>query len=154
MKRLLPCLVAALLLLAVSQEAEAQLGVNFGPELSYNAEVEEVGIGARVELAPLAVPLSFFVSVDYVFVDDTMWDIGVSAKYTISLPGAPIGPYLGAGVSHQRFSNGGSFDDTGFHILGGVGLGGLLPVGAFLEGRFLIMDALDNQFVIVAGVLF
>jgi hypothetical protein len=158
MKRFIPLVAAVAFLLMPGQEAEAQMGVDFGPELYYNAESEDFGVGARVELSPPMFPVGFIVNGDYIFVDCgdfdcSAWDFGASAKYTISLPGAPIGPYLGAGLTHQRATfEGETLSDTGFHILGGLRLGGMLPFGAFLEGRYLVME--ENQFVINLGILF
>jgi hypothetical protein len=159
MKKLLPVLAASALLVFSGHEAEAQLGVGFGPELTYNAELEEFGIGARLELAPIAMPISFLASGDYLFVDCpgdcSMWDFGVSGKYTIAVPGSPMGPYFGGGLTHQRISEDEFSDsDLGFHLLGGVGIGGAMPFGVFVEARYMIMNDFVNQFGISVGVLF
>lgn len=159
MKRLVPLFVVAAFLVIPVQKAEAQTGVGFGPELYYNAEIEEFGLGARIQVTPPMFPVGFLVNGIYIFqdcgdFDCTLLEFGASAKYTLSLPGSPLGPYFGGGLTHQRFSSDdlGDSDDTGFHILGGLGLGGMLPIGAFVEARYLIMDV--NQFAISLGILF
>jgi hypothetical protein len=153
MKRFIPLVAAVAFLLMPGQEVEAQ--VSFGPQLSYNTEIEEFGIGARLEVSPPAFPVSFYGSGDYVFVDDTFLDFAVGAKYALSLPGSPLAPYFGAGVTHQRWSvSDFDFDDTGFHLAAGLGLGGVMPIGAFVEGRYLLMGDFENQLVINLGILF
>jgi hypothetical protein len=157
MKRFLPLVAAVGFVLMPVQEAEAQ--VRFGPQVSYNSEIEEFGIGARLELSPATLPISLYGSADYVFLDDTFLDFAVGAKYALTLPGSPLAPYFGAGVTHQRWSlevGGMDFDadDTGFHVAAGLGLGGVMPFGAFVEGRYLIMSDFENQFVINLGILF
>ena len=159
MKKLLPLVAAAAFVLLPSQDAHAQVGVDFGPELNYNNESEDFGLGARLEISPPLFPVGFIVNGLYIFrdcdpIDCTALEFNASGKYTITLPGSPLGPYFGAGVTHQRISFSGfdDFDDTGFHVIGGLGLGGFLPIGAFVEGRYLIMD--ENQFAISLGILF
>lgn len=159
MKKLIPIIVTTALLFAVGQEAEAQLGVDIGPQLTYNAEVEEFGVGGRLEVSPVLMPLAFVGTADYLFLDCpgdcSFWEFGGSVKYTIALPGSPIGPYFGAGVTHQRIGDGDETeDDTGFNILGGIGLGGVMPIGAFAEGRYQLMNDFENQLTVAVGILF
>jgi hypothetical protein len=157
MKRFIPLVALVAFLLMPGEEAEAQ--VSFGPQVSYNSEIEEFGVGARLELSLPALPISFYGSGDYVLLDDTFLDFAVGAKYALTLPGSPLAPYFGAGVTHQRWNlevGGVDFDadDTGFHVAAGLGLGGVMPIGAFIEGRYLIMSDFENQFVINLGILF
>jgi len=158
MKRLIPLFAAVAFLLVPGQDAEAQMGVGFGPEVYYNTEIEEFGLGARMELSPALFPVGFVANGIYIFqdcgaIDCTLLEFGASGKYTFDFPGSPIGPYFGGGLTYQRISfDNGSSDDTGFHILAGIGLGTMLPVGAFIEGRYLIMD--EDQFTISIGFLF
>lgn len=165
MKKLAPLFAAALMLVVTSQDAEAQLGVDFGPQVSYGMEYEEVALGARVEVSPALMPLAFIGSADYYFIDGdaSIWAFNANLKYTLVLPASPVGPYFGAGLNVQRFSSPGfpGFDDvssteTGFNILAGIGVGSLMPVGAFVEGRYELMneDLLENQFVVSLGILF
>ena len=157
MKKLIPFFAAAALLVGTVENAEAQLGLKFGPQVSYGMEVEEVALGARVEVSPALMPLAFIASADYYFIegDASLWSLNGTVKYTLALPASPIAPYFGAGLNLYRIDEGalGSSNETGFNILGGIGLGGILPIGAFLEGRYELTDP-DNQLVISLGLLF
>jgi hypothetical protein len=148
MKRFIPLVALVAFLLMPGEEAEAQ--VSFGPQVSYNSEIEEFGVGARLELSLPALPISFYGSGDYVFLDDTFLDFAVGAKYALTLPGSPLAPYFGAGVTHQRWN----LEVGGVDFDAGLGLGGVMPIGAFIEGRYLIMSDFENQFVINLGILF
>jgi hypothetical protein len=157
MKKLIPFFAAAALLVVTGQDAEAQLGIDFGPQLSYGMEYEEVALGARVEVSPALMPLAFIGSADYYFIDGdmTLWAFNANVKYTIGLPGSPVGPYFGGGLNMQRMGfNGLSNTESGFNILGGIGLGGLMPVKAFAEARYELMNDIDNQLAISLGILF
>lgn len=146
--------------LVAAPPAEAQ--VDLGPQVLYNDDLADgtVGIGARASFGVPTVGLNVRADGNFFFpdcgptVDCDFWEIVANVTYNVA-PVSPASPYLGGGLAFQQLTGGGGdVDDTGFNILGGVELGGILPLNAFGELSYRIMDGFSNQFVLSAGVLF
>lgn len=134
--------------------ASAQLAI--GPQVAYNFEVSEIGIGARgtYDLNDQFRPAADFV---YFLVGDglTLFTFNANLHYKFVGETGGVQPYVlaGLGFASASVDFGGvkiSSSDVGLNVGGGV----TLPVGsatAFGEGAFGIGGA---DFGIVAGILF
>jgi hypothetical protein len=167
--------VAALALLAVPSDAQAQL--KFGAHVAYGAGTDSFtavgeedgtfGLGARVGFGLPAFPLTVLGTVDYFFVDCGDVDCGyqnfaVDANWAF-LPLQIVELYATGGILMRRASVSGSlgtvsFDEsnteTGFSL--GAGVSFNLIASAYLEARneFFSDDKGGNQILIRLGLLF
>ena len=87
MKKLIPFFAAAALLVGTVENAEAQLGIKFGPQVSYGMDLKDVALGARAELSPALMPLAFIASADYYFIegDGSLWSFNGNSKSIVVL---------------------------------------------------------------------
>lgn len=154
----LVCALSAALVAAPGAQAQ----VNVGGQLLYNNELSDgsMGIGGRVGVELPVAGLQVRADGNWFFpdcgagLDCDFWELLGSVSYGL-LPASPAQPYVGAGISYQNLSSGGAdLDETGFNILGGVELGGLLPVNVFAELAYRMMGDFNNQFMLSTGVLF
>jgi len=168
-------LAVAFAFAAVPQDAQAQF--KFGVHVA-NAmdllEAEELGgsdgsfgLGARVGIAPPALPFSFFGTVDYFFPDCGDYDCGyqnfaLDANFS-PFPFPMFDIYATGGLLIRRSSVEGSFQGididesstaTGFSI--GAGVAFNFVASAYLEGRYEILGDDDGgkQVLIRLGLLF
>lgn len=110
------------------------------------------GVGARYENdlnTLLNVPgLRAVASFDLYFPDTgSLWEINAGAAYGFNLPGAPVKPYAGGGISYQH--NGGG--SSGLNVFGGVKLQSVGTLTPYVELRFPIRDG--SSLVLTAGVM-
>lgn len=156
-KLILSALVAAFALFGVS-EAQAQ-GVQFGVGGAYGFSSSDLfaDVGPGIE-GRVGIPIEagfgtlkttgsfgyFFPSEDF-----TYWEINGNLAYMFEAGTAT--PYAGAGLNFANFSNGGSFNEIGLNLLGGVefSAGALNP---YLEGAFQLSGG--EQIMIKGGLLF
>ena len=162
-------LAVAFGLAAVPQAAEAQFswGVHVAnaTELEVGGESGNFGLGAKLGINPPLLPLSFYASGDYFFVDCGDADcgyqnFGVDANWNF-LPLPMFDVYATGGVVFRRLSLDGDFGGipldeseiyTGFQI--GAGASFNFVASAYLEGRYEIFSDEDggNQVVIRLGI--
>lgn len=117
--------LTAALVLATAGVAAAQApaqgaSMHLGPRLSYQFDLEEVGLGAQFS-APIARHLEFYPSFDYFFVDPgSFWQLNADLKY--SLPAESVHwLYLGTGVNLARVGARGSHDTrAGLNLFAGA----------------------------------
>lgn len=146
-------LAAALVLASVFVgTAEAQgARMHLGPRLSYQFDLEEIGVGAQFS-TPLARHLEFYPSFDYFFVDPgSFWQLNADLKY--SVPSRELHwLYLGSGLNISRRGARGAHDtQAGLNLFAGAESrrGRIHPFGEF---RVTVGDGSTAQ--IAAGVNF
>lgn len=166
MKRLLfVTAAAAALAFLPAQALEAQM-VDLGAQVSYNTDATDdgaFGVGARLAFGLPMTGLGVHGDFNWYFpdcdpADCDLWEITGALTYTIPTMGT-VSPYFGAGMAYQSFSVESTLADaddseTGFNVLGGLKLGGLLPVSAFGEVGYRLMDEFDDQLVVTVGIMF
>lgn len=83
--RLSRMVLAIVLTSAVAGSAQAQTSqLHFGPRLSYQFDLEELGIGVQLGV-PIAQQLELYPSFDYFFVDvGSFWNVNGDLKYRIA----------------------------------------------------------------------
>ena len=153
------CAVAAM-------PAHAQ--VQFGPQLTYGLDVEEIAIGGRVEIGlpnklsqtgPLA-SARFVGSLDYYLVDcggaDSCSLIEINPGLVVPLQSATLKPYVGGGLNLARSSvsiggTSNSNTETGINLIGGLNFG-LSGMAAFTEARLSLGGS--EQLALTFGILF
>ncbi len=150
-------LAAALVLASVcagtaQAQARAQdARMHLGPRLSYQFDLEEIGVGAQFS-APLARHLELYPSFDYFFVDPgSFWQVNADLKYSVPT-GAVHWLYLGSGLNIARAGAGKSHDTrAGLNLFAGAESrrGRIHPFGEF---RVTVGDGSTAQ--IAAGVNF
>ena len=170
MRRVTSIAIAALLLAGVPDGARAQLHLGAQGSMAFDRPSDETttGVGVKAVLGLPAIPIEVHGSVDYFFpdcdpVDCSFWEANANAVFRLPLPGAPLRPYLGAGLNYQSFGvddvpAGVAVSDasgTGINILGGVELGATPLIRPFVEARYEIIDSdgLENQLVLSAGII-
>jgi opacity protein-like surface antigen len=157
MKKLL-CAVALAAMLGVPASASAQLRA--GPILAYHTDLEDVGIGAFLDI-PLASVAGLSITPSFIWYfpeDGTIFEVNGDAVYTFTVaPDSPVEPFALAGINIMRFSyDAGPFGsysntDVGLNLGGGVNFqaGSLSP---FAGAKFEIQDG--TGFVIFGGLGF
>lgn len=141
--------LAVVVALGLSAPTEAEAQASFGPDLSYATDSEAIGVGARANVGLGPFPLGVIGSFDYFFPDvGDHWELNGNAIFSLGVPLGPK-PYIGAGLNYADFGAG---TDTGLNILGGVEIGGPLPITPFVEGRYATTGA--GQFILTAGMYF
>jgi len=144
--------VALVLSSALTGTAQAQTSrFHFGPRLSYQFDLEKIGIGAQFS-APIARHLEFYPSFDYFFVSNgSFWNLNADLKYRI--PSESVHwLYLGAGLNIARSGVSGVHNTrAGVNLFAGVeSLKGW--VHPFAEFRFTANHGSTGQ--IAAGLNF
>ncbi|MDT8436836.1 MAG: hypothetical protein RRA92_08785 [Gemmatimonadota bacterium] len=151
-------LAAALLVIAGAEEARGQ-ALNYGPQISI-ADDADFGIGGRLQLPLVGIPLTFAGSFDVFFPDGDVdyWEINGNLMYDFRLPEAPtVTPYVGGGINIAHVSVDRDLlddrDDTdaGLNLLGGLRFD-LAPLQPFIEAKFEIEGG--EQFILTGGLLF
>jgi hypothetical protein len=140
----------AVFLCTLAGAAQAQTSrSHFGPRVSYQFDVEEVGLGVQLGL-PVARHLEFYPSFDYFFVDPgSFWNLNGDIKYR--LDGQQIRwLYVGTGLNIAHRSLGDADNtDAGLNLFGGLeSLSG--RIHPFAEFRFTVSD---NSAAMIAGGL-
>lgn len=142
-------LASALLLTgALAGTAQAQTNrLHLGPRLSYQFDVEEIGLGAQFS-APIASHLEFYPSFDYFFMNvGSLWNLNADLKWRI--PEESIHwLYLGGGLNLARRSNGDTHDThAGVNLFAGAESlrGRVHPFGEF---RFTANDGSAVQLAV------
>lgn len=151
----------ALLLLFFCLPSGAEAQIDLGVQGVYNTELQDgtPGIGARAAFGLPATGLGVHGEFNWLFPDCApsdceFWEAAASARFGL-LPASPASPYLGAGLAHQNLSVGPvDTSETGFNLLAGVEVGGLLPLQAYGEASYRLMDEFDDQLVLTVGLLF
>jgi hypothetical protein len=124
----------------MASTAQAQTSqFHFGPRLSYQLDLEEVGIGAQFSV-PIANYLEIYPSVDYFFVTDGFWSLNGDLKYRIATASIDW-LYVGGGLNVvRRFGN----SRAGLNLFAGFeSLSG--RVHPFGEFRFTANDGSTAQ---------
>jgi hypothetical protein len=126
-------MVSLLMAGAVWQSASAQTSrMHIGPRLSYNFDLEELGIGAQFSI-PIATRLEFYPSFDYYFVDPgSAWGLNADLKYRFAGENVRW-LYVGAGLNVTGVSDGNDETDAGLNLIAGVESlkGRIHPFGEF-----------------------
>ena len=168
-------LAVAFAFAAVPQDAHAQF--KFGVHVANAMDLPEAedfggsngsfGLGARVGIAPPALPFSFFGTVDYFFpdcadIDCSYQNFALDANFS-PLPFPMFDIYATGGLMVRRVSQEGTYEGfdvdysntaTGFSI--GAGVAFNFVASAYLEGRYEIFGDDDGgkQALIRLGLLF
>lgn len=119
--KLPPVVLAALLSTAATQVAAAQTNrLHLGPHISYNIDVEELGLGGQFSV-PVARQLEFYPSLDVYLVDaGSLFAINADLKYRLSSEGWNW-LYVGGGLNIVRASFGNASNtDAGLNLLAGA----------------------------------
>ena len=152
LSRLRIAALAAVIAAGHAAAAEAQTSrAHLGPRISYQFDVEEVGLGAQLGL-PVGQRLEFYPSFDVYFVDPgSLWAINADVKYRFGGEGMDW-LYTGGGLNITSASaNGNDETDAGLNLLFGVeSLRGW--VHPFAEGRLTIGD--ETAFQLSGGLNF
>ena len=152
LSRLAGALVLAATIVGTAQAQTDKL--HFGPRLSYQFDLEELGLGVQLGV-PIARHLEFYPSFDYFFVDPgTFWNLNADLKYRLPSPSVEW-LYLGGGLNVARSQSGSPSNNSrtraglnlfvGFESLAG-------RVHPFGEFRFTASDGSTGQ--LAAGVNF
>jgi len=148
--RILKVATAAVFFCTLAGAAEAQTSrMHLGPRISYQFDVEDVGLGAQFSL-PVARHLEFYPSFDYFFVDPgSFWNLNGDLKYRLA--GQHLDwIYLGTGLNIAHRSVGSADNtDAGLNLFGGIEslAGWVHPFGEFR------LTVGDNTAAMVAGGL-
>ncbi len=130
--------------------AEAQV-FSVGARVSQNTDVEDgtLGVGAQAVVSLPVVGLGFSISGDLFFpdCDDCAFrDLGINLRWGFPVPA--LDPYIGAGLTVQRFDGGsGAEEDLGLNLLAGMGFSRI-----FAEVKLQIMQDFDRQIVVTGGL--
>ena len=159
--------VVAAALVATPSPASSQLDPGVQAVWSPDVFDGSLGIGGRVGLGlgrtlPGLELLGVF---DWFFpdcgpADCDFWELAAGATYAVALAGSDLRPYFGGGLTYQNLSTGSSAgtiadaDDLGFHVLGGLEMGGALAFDPFLELRYDMMSDFEDMLVVSLGVAF
>lgn len=154
-------ILAAVFALALALPSGAEAQIDLGVQGVYNTEQQDgtPGIGARAAIGVPVTGLGVHADFNWLFPDcpaDSceLWELLGAVRYGL-LPASPASPYVGAGFAFQNSSVGTlETDDTGFNVLAGLELGGLMPVQAYGEASYRLMDGFEDQLVLSAGLLF
>lgn len=145
--RMIGTALALVVLLAGSAAAQTNRP-HLGPRLSYQFELEEVGLGAQFS-APLGSHLEFYPSIDVFFTDpNSAWSFNVDLKYRVGAQSSAWF-YLGGGLN--ILDTDASDSEAGMNLfLGAESLKG--NVHPFGELRFIVSDNSSAQ--LAAGLNF
>ncbi|MGH7726982.1 MAG: outer membrane protein [Candidatus Eiseniibacteriota bacterium] len=140
--------VATFALTARPADADAAFGGRIGGSIDPDGFV----IGVHADIGPLAPNFYITPSVDFGFGDITTFTINGDAKYMF-MAGQDTRPYIGAGLTYASYDvEGGSADEFGLTILGGVQFKDTSSKPLFLEGRLGLGDL--PEFRILGGITF
>jgi hypothetical protein len=149
----LTCALAFAAMLGVPAGASAQLQA--GPILAYHTDLEDVGIGAFLDI-PLASVAGLSIAPSFIWYfpeAGSLFEVNGDAVYTFTVAAdSPVEPFALAGINIMRFSFGSfSNTDVGLNLGGGVNFvaGSLSP---FAGAKFEIQDG--TGFVIFGGLGF
>lgn len=132
-------LLAALALATIAATAEAQTpSLHFGPHLSYNLDIEEMGIGAQLSL-PIARRIELYPSLDWYLVNNgSLVGLNADLKFRVDNTGTNW-LYVGGGlnVTNSNPDIGASRTDTRANLFVGIeSRAGYVHPFAELRGMF------------------
>jgi hypothetical protein len=151
--RFVSSLLAALALATIAASAEAQTPqLHFGPHLSYNLDIEELGLGAQLSV-PIARHIEFYPSFDWYLVPNgSLVGLNADLKFRTDNTGGNW-LYFGGGlnVTSSNPDGGSSRSDTRANLFVGIESrsGRVHP---FAELRGMLGDRSSTQFA--AGLNF
>ena len=155
-RRLLPTVLALLVLLSTATPARAQVGPGVHVARMSDVGGGAYGVGGSLRLGLPLAPVDVFLAGDYFFPDCgpgdcSLWGGSADVHFTMGLP--VLTPYGTVGVVYRSYSvSDVTADATGFGLGAGIDLG-TLGLGAYLEGRYEFVDP-DDQFVFRLGIRF
>ncbi|MES3628950.1 MAG: hypothetical protein PPP56_02165 [Longimonas sp.] len=161
------CLAATLALLlctALPQNADAQVGLAFGPRVSVdvgddiNGDDATLALGADLRISSVALPFTLNPTYDYYFIDSdvSFSTLNVNLLFPFGIDNRVFTPYSGLGAGFSFISNGDTQTDAGLNVLAGAQFG-VLPFRPFVElGYSIYFTEGDNlnAFGIRGGLLF
>jgi hypothetical protein len=122
---------------------------HIGPQLSYDFDVEELGLGVQLGV-PIMRRLEFYPSFVWYFVDPgSFWNLNTDLKYRV-MGDQPHWLYVGGGANFARAAVSGEGDtDVGLNLFAGAeSLKG--RVHPFAEARLVLGDG--SRFQLVGGL--
>ena len=146
------------LLLTAGMTIDGSAQVNLGPHFGYDADFEEILIGAQLEFTLPGAPVTFHPGFDYYpgIAGTNLFIVDLDVHYGLNAP--TVRPYIGGGIYMRSLSIDipafGSASDTavGLNLKGGVKFGASPTMKPFAEARLRVGNG--SQFILQGGLSF